>query len=256
MHDQPKNALPGNATEAARRAMRPTPRRRFYTMATIKRVTAGYAVALDGKPVRTPAGHALAAPTLGLAQAIAAEWEAQGETIDPAKMPRTRLANAIIDSVRVRPGPVAAEIERYLASDLVCYRAGEPEGLRERQAAHWDPVLAWALDALGARFSLGEGVVHVAQPEAALAAARAAIPADPWRLGAVHALTTLTGSALMALALSRSGLSADAGWQAAHVDEDWNMAHWGWDDLALERRAFRHTEFLAAAAVLSECGPT
>jgi len=255
MRDQPKNAPPGNATEAARRAMRPTPRRRFYATATTKRVTAGYAVALDGKPVRTPAGHALAAPTLGLAHAIAAEWEAQGETIDPAKMPRTRLANAIIDGVCVRPGPVAAEIERYLASDLVCYRAGEPQGLRERQTAHWDPILAWARDALGARFSLGEGVVHVAQPEAALAAARAAIPADPWRLGAVHALTTLTGSALMALALTRTGLSADAAWQAAHVDEDWNIAQWGWDDLALERRAFRHAEFLAAAAVLSECGP-
>jgi chaperone required for assembly of F1-ATPase len=255
MRDQPKNAPPRNATEAARRAMRPTPRRRFYAAATTKRAIAGYAVALDGKPVRTPAGAALAAPTLGLAQAIAAEWEAQGETIDPAKMPRTRLANAIIDGVCVRPGPVAAEIERYLASDLVCYRAGEPQGLRERQTAHWDPILAWARDALGARFSLGEGVVHVAQPEAALAAARAAIPADPWRLGAVHALTTLTGSALMALALARTGLSADAAWQAAHVDEDWNMAQWGWDDLALERRAFRHAEFLAAAAVLSECGP-
>ncbi len=255
MRDHPKNAPPGNATEAARRAMRPTPRRRFYAAATTKRVIAGYAVALDGKPVRTLAGNALAAPTLGLAQAIAAEWEAQGETIDPAKMPRTRLANAIIDGVCVRPGPVAAEIERYLASDLVCYRAGEPQGLRERQTAHWDPVLAWAREVLGARFSLGEGVVHVAQPEAALAAARAAIPADPWRLGAVHALTTLTGSALMALALARTGLSADAAWQAAHVDEDWNMAQWGWDDLALERRAFRHAEFLAAAAVLPECGP-
>ena len=255
MRDHPKNAPPGNATEAARHAMRPTPRRRFYAAATTKRVIAGYAVALDGKPVRTPAGDALAAPTLGLAQAIAAEWEAQGETIDPAKMPRTRLANAIIDGVCVRPGPVAAEIERYLASDLVCYRAGEPQGLRERQTAHWDPVLAWAREVLGARFSLGEGVVHVAQPEAALAAARAAIPADPWCLGAVHALTTLTGSALMALALARTGLSADAAWQAAHVDEDWNMAQWGWDDLALERRAFRHAEFLAAAAVLSECGP-
>jgi chaperone required for assembly of F1-ATPase len=255
MRDHPKNAPPGNATEAARRAMRPTPRRRFYATATTKRVIAGYAVALDGKPVRTPAGDALAAPTLGLAQAIAAEWEAQGETIDPGKMPRTRLANAIIDGVCVRPGPVAAEIERYLASDLVCYRAGEPQGLRERQTAHWDPILAWAREVLGARFSLGEGVVHVAQPEAALAAARAAIPADPWPLGAVHALTTLTGSALMALAMTRTGLSADAAWQAAHVDEDWNMAQWGWDDLALERRAFRHAEFLAAAAVLSECGP-
>jgi chaperone required for assembly of F1-ATPase len=175
--------------------------------------------------------------------------------IDPATMPQTRLANAIIDGVTDRPGPVAAEVERYLSSDLVCYRAAAPQGLRDRQRAHWDPILAWTRNKLDAPFALGDGVIHVAQPAAALAAARAAIPADPWRLGAVHAVTTLTGSALIALALARGGLSAEAAWLAAHVDEDWNMEQWGRDELALERRAYRHAEFLAAAMALSECSP-
>jgi chaperone required for assembly of F1-ATPase len=166
-------------------------------------------------------------------------------------MPLTRLANVIIDGVAIAPPPVADEIAKYLASDLVFYRAGAPAGLVERQARHWNPVLAWARQALGADFRTGEGVVHIPQSDAALAAARAAIPDDPWRLGAAHSVTTLTGSALIALALARGALDADAAWQAAHVDEDWNMAQWGRDALALERREFRHAEFKAAVAVLA-----
>ena len=141
-------------------------------------------------------------------------------------------------------------MEKYLASDLVCYRASSPRGLVERQARHWDPILDWAREALDADFALGEGVVYVAQPQAALAAARAAIPTDPWRLGAVHAATTLTGSALLALALANGRLTVEEAWQAAHVDEDWNMEQWGRDEAALERRAFRFAEMQAAATVL------
>ncbi len=226
-------------------------RRRFYDKAGTEATAEGYALRLDDKPVRTPAGRILAAPTSALAQVIAAEWEAQSDIIDPAKMPLTRLANVIIDGVRDRPGPVAAEVQKYLATDLVCYRAGGPQGLVERQARHWDPIVTWARETLGARFSLGEGVIHVVQPEAALTAARAAIPDDPWRLGGVHAVTTLTGSALIALALLRARLTADEAWQAAHVDEDWNMAQWGGDEIALARRAFHFTELAAAAMVLS-----
>ncbi len=165
-------------------------------------------------------------------------------------MPLTRLANVIIDGVSDRPGPVAAEIQKYLATDLVCYRAAAPPGLVDRQARHWDPIVAWTHDALGAHLRVGEGVVHVVQPEAALAAAGAAIPDDPWRLGAVHTVTTLTGSALIALALLRARLTAEEAWQAAHVDEDWNMAQWGRDEVALARRAFHFTELQAAATVL------
>jgi chaperone required for assembly of F1-ATPase len=169
-------------------------------------------------------------------------------------MPLTRLANAIIDGVADAPLPVAEEIANYLASDLLFYRATSPQGLVESQARHWDPILDRARQALGANFKLGEGVVYVAQPEAALAAARAAIPEEPWRLGAVHSITTLSGSALIALAMARGALAADAAWQAAHVDEDWNMAQWGRDDMAMARREFRLAEFQAAATVLA-CRP-
>jgi chaperone required for assembly of F1-ATPase len=165
-------------------------------------------------------------------------------------MPLTRLANAIIDGVSDRPDAVAAEIENYLGSDLVCYRASSPPGLVARQAQHWDPILAWARDVLGAPLRAEVGVVHIAQDEDALARARTAIPRDPWPLGALSAATTLAGSALIALALARRHLSIEKAWEAAHVDEDWNMEQWGRDALALERRAFRFAEFEAAATVL------
>jgi chaperone required for assembly of F1-ATPase len=242
---------PENPLEAARRDARPALRRRFYERATAVPTGAGYAVRLDDKPVRTPARRILAGPTLALAEAIATEWQAQQDLIDPAKMPLTRLANAIIDGVADAPLPVAEEIAKYLASDLLFYRAGSPPGLVERQARHWDPILDWARQALGADFKLGEGVVYVAQPEAALAAARAAIPEEPWRLGAAHSITTLSGSALIALAMARGALATNAAWQAAHVDEDWNMAQWGRDEMAMARRDFRFAEFQAAATVLT-----
>jgi chaperone required for assembly of F1-ATPase len=244
---------PDDPVEAVRRSTRTVLPRRFYETAATAAVADGYAVRLDGKPIRTPARRVLAAPTLALAEAIAAEWQAQQDVIDPAKMPLTRLANAIVDGVADTPLPVADEIAKYLASDLTLYRAGSPAGLVERQARHWDPILDWARQALGADFKLGEGVVYVAQPQAPLAAARAAIPLEPWRLGAVHAITTLTGSALIALAMARGALSADAAWEAAHVDEDWNMAQWGRDEMAMARREFRFAEFLAAATVLADC---
>jgi chaperone required for assembly of F1-ATPase len=249
---------PPNPMEAARRAMRPVLRRRFYDAATVGEAgEAGFPVLLDGKPVRTPARNPLAAPVYGLAEALAAEWMAQQEVIDPARMPLSRLANAIIDGVAAAPGPVRAGIEKYLAADLLFYRVSAPEGLVARQAQHWDPVLDWAREAFGARFQLAEGVMHVAQPEEALAAAGAAIPRgeggvrEPWRLGAVSVVTTLTGSALLALALAAGRLDADAAWTAAHLDEDWNMDLWGRDALALERRAFHFAEFKAAALVLA-----
>ena len=238
--------------EAARRGALPEKRRRFYE--TVNSAAAagggGFEVLLDGKPARTPAGRILAAPSAPLAQAIAAEWQAQGEAINPASMPLTRLANSIIDGVSDRSDAVGAEVKKYLASDLICYRATSPQKLVERQAQHWDPIVSWAGAALGARFLTTDGVVHVSQPDAALEAASAAIPRDAWRLGAVHAATTLAGSALIALALAEGRLSADEAWAAAHVDEDWNIAQWGEDELAMQRRAFRFAEFTAAAKML------
>jgi chaperone required for assembly of F1-ATPase len=250
MCDRNDGHPPDGAAAAARRAMRPALRRRFYDKVGTVSDAGGYAVRLDGKPVRTPAGRILAAPSAALAQALAAEWDAQRDLIDPARMPLTRLANSIIDGVSDRPDPVAAEVEKYLASDLICYPAAAPSGLVERQARHWEPILAWARETLGAPLRTAPGVVHIAQDEEALARARGVIPREPWRLGAINAATTLTGSALIAIALARGRLSVEEAWQAAHVDEDWNMEQWGRDEVALERRAFRFAEFDAAAKVL------
>ncbi len=239
-----------NPVEVVRRGARATLRQRFYAKAGISAVAEGHAVQLDDKPLMTPARHVLAVPTSGLAVAIAAEWDSQHELINPARMPLTRLANVILDGVAERRLPVAAEVAKYLASDLLFYRAAGPQGLIERQRLHWDPVLSWAADALGAHFEPTAGVIHVAQPEEALKAAGSTIPDDAWRLGAVHSVTTLTGSALLALALARGRLTAEQVWQAANVDEDWNMEQWGRDELALKHRAFRFAELGASATVL------
>jgi chaperone required for assembly of F1-ATPase len=230
--------------------MRPTLRRRFYDKAAVGEGAQGFAILLDGKPVRTPARRLLSAPTPTLAKALAAEWNAQQDVVDPAAMPLTRLANSIIDGVAQTPQPVADEIAQYLGSDLLFYRAEGPQALVERQARQWDPIVAWARDVLGARFVLAAGVMFIEQPEEALAAAKATIPSDAWRLGAVSSITTLTGSGLLALAMLRGRLSVEEAWAAAHVDEDWNMEFWGRDERALERRAFRFGEMLAAADVL------
>ena len=247
---------PIDPMQSARRGMRPQLRARFYREAGVGEAAEGFAILLDGKGVRTPARNVLAAPERTLAEAIAAEWTAQPDRIDPGKMPLTRLANVIVDAVAAAPGPVAREIEDYLRSDLLLYRAGAPDGLVARQAEHWDPLVAWAADTFGARFVLTQGVVHVPQPVAAVAAVSRAIPRDTsrpaelWRLGALNCTTTLTGSGLIALALAAGRLDTDAAWAAANVDEDWNMATWGRDELVLERRAFRFKELKAAALVL------
>lgn len=243
---------PLDPMESARKRARPRLSKRFYKSAQVSEGGAdGFPVMLDGKPVRTPAKRPLAAPTRALAEKITQEWEAQRELIDPVTMPLTRLANAVIDAVATQKAAVADDIAVYLGSDLTCYRADAPAGLVERQARAWDPPLAWAQRSLGARFTLGQGVVHVAQSRETIAAARAAIPADAWRLGAVSSITTLTGSGVLALALARGAIDAEAAWAAAHVDEDWQMSQWGRDELALARRAHRRAEFDAAVTVLT-----
>jgi chaperone required for assembly of F1-ATPase len=241
---------PADPIEAARRAVRPQLPRRFYRSAGVGEAEGEFRILLDGRPVKTPARNFLAAPTRALAESIADEWEQQGEHVDPARMPLTRLANSIIDGVREASAPVAAEIAKYLACDLLLYRADTP-GLLARQAVLWDPILDWAREALDAQFVPAQGITFVAQADETLANARRALPDDPWRLGALHSVTTLTGSALLALAVLRGRLRVEEAWAAAHVDEDWNMEFWGRDALALERRAFRFAEMQAAATLLA-----
>lgn len=245
---------PSDPRDLARRNMRSL-KRRFYTTAAVTQEPDGFAVTLDGRAVMTPGRRPLRAPRRAIAEAIAQEWQAQGEHIDPVTMPMTRLANSICDGVGAAHEAVTAEIVKYLGSDLCCYHAATPEGLVARQAQHWDPVLRWAADRRGAAFVTTTGVTFAPQPPEAVAKAAAAVPRDPWRLGAVHAVTTLTGSALIALMLENGDIGADAAWAAAHVDEDWNMEFWGRDELGMQRRAYRLAEMKAAAGVLAAMGP-
>jgi len=243
---------PLDPTEAARASLRPKLRERFFTEAAVGEAgDGGHPVLLDGKPIRTPGRRNLAAPKKELAASIASEWHALEKYIDPLRMPLTRLSNSIIDGVSGAEASVADEVQKYLGTDLVFYRATHPDGLVAKQTAHWDPLLTFAREKLGARFVLAASVIHVAQSDHAIAAAGKAIPRDPWRLGAVHVVTTLTGSALIALAVAEGATTVDAAWAAAHVDEDWNMDFWGRDEVAMTRRAFRFSEMQAAATVLA-----
>jgi chaperone required for assembly of F1-ATPase len=246
---------PLDPEEAVRKSTRGPQRKRFYTTVGVATGSDGFAIILDDKPVRTPSRRPLAAPTRQLAEAIAAEWAAQTDVINPMTMPLTRLANSVIDAVADRVEAVADDVAKYFETDLLFYRAGHPDALVEREARHWDPVLFWAADTLGAHFILAQGIVHVRQPDAAIAVARAALPIEPWSIAALHVLTTLTGSALLALALLQGFLDEDRVWSAAHVDEDWNSEQWGIDGEVAARRAARLIDFKAAAWVLKVCGP-
>lgn len=245
-----------NPEEAVRRTTRTPQRKRFYKEAGMVEGEDGFAIVLDGKQVRTPSGRPLVAPDRAIAEAIVAEWNAQAETIDPLSMPLTRFANSVVEAVVDRVDAVADDVAKYLGSDLLFYRAAQPEALVAREAALWDPVLFWAADHLGAHFILAEGIVHAAQPDQAIQAARAAFPADPWSVAALHVVTTLTGSALLALALAHGALDQDQVWAAAHVDEDWNSEKWGIDEEVAARRAARLVDFTAAAGILKGRRPS
>lgn len=241
---------PRDPRESARASARTPLRKRFYKQAGVAEAEGGFAIMLDGRPIRTPSGRQVVIPARALADAVAAEWAAQGEAIDPVTMPLTRIANSVVEGVVDRVELVTDDLARYFETDLLFYRAGHPEGLVAREGAHWDPVLFWAAEALGAHFILSQGIMHVRQPDEALRAARAALPGDPWSVAALHVVTTLTGSALLALALAHGARDADQVWAAAHVDEDWNIDQWGVDEEAAVRRATRLRDFEAAVAVL------
>jgi chaperone required for assembly of F1-ATPase len=226
--------------------------KRFYKTVTVAEGDGGFAILLDGRPVRTPKKLPLAVPTRGLADAIAAEWAAQGAHIDPVTMPLSKLAITTLDGVAGHLAEVAADIVKFAGSDLLCYRAEAPEALQRLQAEAWDPVLRWAETAFGARFVNAEGVMSVKQsPEALDAVAAVVAPYDAMALAALHVMTTLTGSAILALAHAKGRLSADEAWAAAHVDEDWQISKWGVDVEAAERRARRWTEMQAASRFLA-----
>ncbi len=226
--------------------------KRFYQEVAIGDDAQGAVLLLDGKPVRTPGKAPLVLPARVLAEAVAEEWRAQGEHIDPATMPLTKLANSAIDGVTGRERAVIDDIVAHAGADLLCYRARGPRGLVEAQETQWDPVLAWAKEALGVPLMLSQGIVHVAQPAASLDRIKETLAgSDTFSLAALHVMTSLTGSALLALAVALGRMTPEAAWGAAHVDEDWQISQWGEDAEAAARRKNRWRDFAAAARMLS-----
>lgn len=237
----------------AQAAMRTPLPKRFYKEAAVENTAGHFAILLDGKSAKTPARNSLALPNAALAMAVAAEWNAIEGNIDPVQLPLTRLANLAIDAIASAPQPVIDEIVQYAGTDLVFYRADNPPGLVALQNERWNPILDWAAAKLNARFSLAEGIVHVSQSNQALAAVRARVDtlSRPFALAAVASVTNIGGSALIALALADGAISGDVAWNAAHVDEQWNISQWGEDAEAQRRFAARHAEFSAAAKMLA-----
>ncbi|RFB80833.1 ATPase [Methylovirgula sp. 4M-Z18] len=236
----------------ARRDLRKNLPKRFYSTASTRAEDGLFALLLDGKPALTPQRKRLDVARPDIADLIAAEWNRQEEYIDPATMPLTRLVNSALDGVAATMADVRAEIVKYAGSDLLCYRAGEPDALAQAQSAAWDPILAIVRQKLGVRFNLAEGVMFVMQDPAALAAVEAEVASitDPLRLAALSVATTLTGSALIALTLRHGTRSAEQAWAAAHVDEDFQIRAWGEDAEAKARRERRWQDFHAATLCL------
>lgn len=236
-----------------REPMTPPLPRRFYAAAGVARRDSGaYAIELDGKPVRTPGKHELAVAARPLAEAIAAEWDAQGTHIDPGTMPLTRMLNTALDGVTGNEAAVRDDILAFCGSDLVCYRAETPHELVAGQAMAWDPVLGWAERRLGARFRSVTGLMPIEQPPEAIDRVAAHLQGlGALQLTALHVMTTLTGSALIALAHADGAFDAGAAWRFAHVDEDWQIAQWGADAEASARRDRRWRDMTAASRLFA-----
>ncbi|KKX33716.1 ATP12 family chaperone protein [Rhizobium sp. LC145] len=231
---------------------KPLPKR-FYKDVTVVEGEEGHAVHLDGRAVKTPAKKPLAVPTAALGELLREEWAAQADVIDPATMPVTRLVNTAIDGVAADPQAVFEDILRFSASDMLCYRAEGPENLVARQSEQWDPIIDWAANERGARFILIEGIMPQEQPKEAIAALAVTLGKydTPIELASLHTVTTLTGSALLALAFAEGRITAEEAWTLAHLDEDWTNEHWGIDAEAEHRRAKRHEEMQAAVKVFA-----
>jgi chaperone required for assembly of F1-ATPase len=226
--------------------------KRFYKTVAAVAGDDGWGIALDGRAVRTPARVPLVVPSVALAQAIVAEWDAQVDEIKPLTMPLTGLSNAAIDRVAPDRAGFARGLAAYAETELLAYRADHPAPLVARQAAGWDPLLAWARQRYDVAFTVTTGIVHVAQPSATLARIGAAFASlDAFRLAALNQAVTITGSSVIALALSESYLDAAKAYAAGHLDELWQAEQWGSDPLAEAPRAERLANLTAAARLLA-----
>jgi chaperone required for assembly of F1-ATPase len=249
---EPYDASPIAAKVLGREPLRPPLPKRFYKAVAVIIDAGQHVIQLDARNVRTPKKQLLALPTAALAQAVAEEWRAQVNVIDPATMPLTKIANTVIDGIIGQETATADEITRFAGTDLLCYRADNLPTLHRRQELVWDPIIAGTERRLAVKFITTAGIVHIEQPAlTAEAVARRLAACDAYQLAAAHIMTTLTGSAILALARLDGVISAADAWRAAHVDEDYQIELWGPDDEAAARRAYRWTEMQAADRLLT-----
>lgn len=230
-------------------------KKRFWKDTTVEAVDGGYAVALDGRQVKTPAKAALVVPTEAMAKAMAAEWDAQEGEIDPTTMPVTRSANASIDKVAAQHAEVADMLAEYGGSDLVCYRATTPEELIARQVEGWDPLLDWTAETFGARLKPVAGVMFEAQDGDALAVLSEQVHRfDNFQLAAFHDLVGISGSLVLGFAATRDHLPIEALWKLSRIDEQWQEDQWGYDEEAAAEAEKKYQAFLHAYAFFKMAG--
>lgn len=221
--------------------------KRFWTDATVVQVDQGYSIELDGRPIKTPAKRTLVTPTPAMADAIAAEWQAQDGVIDPRTMPCTKTANAALDKVSIQHSEVADMLAAYGDCDLLCYRADSPQALVARQNSQWNPMLDWAANALGVRLLPRVGIMHVAQPAEAVANLTQRTHAlDNFQLAAFHDLVSLSGSLILGFAAAQNARDMDSVWALSRLDEIWQAEQWGADEDAEDLAAVKKASFLHA----------
>lgn len=226
--------------------------KRVYTEVDIEPVAGGFTVTLDGRPARTPAGSSLVAPNRALAEAVAAEWQAQEDEIRPDAMPLSRLSATVIDRVAGRRDQVIAEIATYAATDLLCHRADAPAELVARQNAAWQPLLDWLAECFGVGIEMTGGVMPVDQPADALAILGDTIAAyDDVALAGLYALTSACGSVVLALAVAEGRIDGETAWRLSRVDESFQIEKWGEDAEAAQAHARLRDDMLAAAKFLA-----
>ena len=224
---------------------------RFFETAEVREAGDAWQVTLDGKPIRTPSRALVALPSRALAEAVAEEWNAQGEHLDIRSMPANRFANAALDTVGEHREALEDTVAGYGETDLLCYRAGHPAGLVRRQVEGWDPLLDWSREALGAPLVVVEGVMAAEQPAASLARLREAVAEqDGFGLVALHELVTLSGSLLLGLAVDRGRLLPEDAWALSRIDETWQIEQWGEDAEAAQAAERKRADFLLAARIM------
>ena len=225
--------------------------KRFWKEATVVEAEGGFTVLLDGRAVKTPAKAPLVVPTRAMAEAIAAEWQAQEKEVDPRTMPVTRSANAAIDKVTPQKAEVCQMLADYGGHDLLCYRAIGPQELVQRQAAAWDPILSWCDQQLAAPLASGQGVMHVEQPAQSLAKLADEIERlDSFEVAALHDLVTISGSLVLALAVLHRHLSSQTAWAHSRIDEEFQIEQWGHDEEAAAAALAKEQAFVNAALIL------